>query len=264
MIAKAVAFGALIAGAGLASAQSLSSHCLTTLETIVANKDAASCLNAGALIGLFTTSANESLVEPIDKWVTGMCSDAQCSNSTLNAIVTNVTSGCSSDLQGIGLSGLDASSISSIVQQAYPTVRQIACLKEYNNTMCVTEELTNLQTVVGTLSVNNIISSISGIVANAASIPKNDTCTPCAKAAYSVAEKNFPSLVGSTQSTLQSQCGFDFTDGTMPSNVEVTASSASASSTKSAASALVVPKAGLMGAAVSGVVAVAFALAVLA
>lgn len=111
---------------------SLSSQCQDTLAALVTSSDA-SCLNAQALVGLIassSSSANTSIVSPINTWATGLCSRAACSNDTLATVVSNVTSGCSSDLESLGLSNIDSGELTQLVQTAYPSVRQILCLAE--------------------------------------------------------------------------------------------------------------------------------------
>ncbi|KIM92031.1 hypothetical protein PILCRDRAFT_57602, partial [Piloderma croceum F 1598] len=123
------AIAALFVGAGLTSAQSISTGCKTTLLNLVASPDAA-CLDPSALISLATQSSNTSIISPVNNWLQGLCPLAPCTNSSLSAIVTNVTSGCSSDLSSLGLTTSNPSDIVSAVQAAYPTVRQVICLKE--------------------------------------------------------------------------------------------------------------------------------------
>jgi hypothetical protein len=77
--------------------------------------------------------------------------------------------------------------------------------------MCITEELNNVQNVIGPLSINNLFSSLTSMFTNPANIPKNDTCTACTQAAFTIAKQDFPSLFnGNTQQTIASECGPDF------------------------------------------------------
>jgi hypothetical protein len=152
--------------------------------------------------------SNSSVVQPVDSWLKGLCSSPSCSNNTLSAVVTNITAGCPSLLSAAGSSNTDTSAIIQIVQEAYPTVRQVFCLSD-SGTNCVTQTLTNIQNVVGTLTLSNILS----LAVNPAGInlPSNVTCTDCIKEAYNIIEENYPSLLSGEQSTLQSTCGSSFT-----------------------------------------------------
>lgn len=113
-------------------ALSLSTQCQAALATIVGNSDA-SCLNAQALIGLVVSTSsttNTSIVPTVNTWLTGMCSRPACTNATLATVVSSVTAGCPTELGELGLSDVDSSSLTALVQSAYPTVRQVACLGE--------------------------------------------------------------------------------------------------------------------------------------
>jgi hypothetical protein len=227
----------LIAGAGLAVAQSLSSQCSSTLLAIAGSQQA-TCLDLALLAPLaVSNTSSTSIIPAVNTWLTGVCGQPACTNATLQAVVMNITSGCSSDLASLGLTTNDTSSLVTTVQVAYPTVRQIACLKDTSaNSLCVTEELTVIQSATTTLSIDNVIGLITQAMSGATiNIPQNVTCSNCSKAAYDIVAQSFPSVVSSEQSTFQSKCGSSFTDGQMPSNIQETATN-STSSTGGAAS----------------------------
>ncbi|KAK7472753.1 hypothetical protein VKT23_000863 [Stygiomarasmius scandens] len=220
-------------GASFAAAQSLSDQCTSTLVQAAANPDVSTCLSPGTLLPLVTGSQNNSVIDPINNWLNSMCSAPACSNDTLSAFVQNVTAGCSTELSAMGISSDDANSIIPTIQAAYPTVRKVACLQD-GNTKCVTQTLTNIQDMVGTLSISNV----GNIGANIASsdVPSNVTCTDCIKEAYNIINEDFPSLVSDAQSDLQSQCGSDFTDGQSPSGISESASTNAADNNDNSAS----------------------------
>ncbi|KAG8213637.1 hypothetical protein J3R82DRAFT_10326 [Butyriboletus roseoflavus] len=215
----------LIAGAGLAVAQSISSQCSSAL-TSVATSSQAACLDLLLLAPLATSNTNTSIIPTVNNWLTGMCSQAPCTNATLQSIVTSVVSGCSSDLASLGLSTSDPTSLAMTVEAAYPAVRQIACLKDTSaNTLCATEQLTEIQSSTTTLSINNIVGMATmAMTGKTMSIPQNVTCSNCSKAAYTILAKDFPTLLTNEQATFQSECGSSFTDGQMPSNIQEAAS----------------------------------------
>lgn len=111
------------------SLSGLSSSCQSTLTSIVISP-ASSCLNAQGLVAIATTSANASLIGPLNSWLSGMCGQPACSNTTLTDIVSNVTSGCASDLSNLGATGFTPQSISDVLVAAYPALREAACLTE--------------------------------------------------------------------------------------------------------------------------------------
>jgi len=254
----------ILVGAGLVSAQSISSGCKTSLTNILASPDA-SCLNPSALISLATAGNDTSVVDPINNWLNGLCAQPACSNATLSAVVTNITTGCSTELSAAGLSTSDPSSIISVVQEAYPTVRQVVCLKDTSaNALCITELLTDIQNSVGTLSISNIITIIPNIVSGSSTIPKNVTCNDCTKQAYNVVNKNFPGLISSSDATgLSTACGASFTDGASPSEISEIASTSTGTGSSKGGAASLFPINSLMAIAVSGLVVVSSAFFVL-
>ncbi|EIW82616.1 hypothetical protein CONPUDRAFT_120715 [Coniophora puteana RWD-64-598 SS2] len=240
-----VSSAVILAGAGFASAQSLSSQCQSTLASIATSSEG-SCLNLAGLIPLATAnSSSTSVISPINSWLSGVCSVGACSNQTLSDVVTNVTSGCSSDLQGLGISSSNAQEIIPYVQEAYPVVRQIACLQDTTTSQnCVTETLYGIQNATTTLSLTNIVGLFSQLQAGQVpNIPKNVTCSDCTHAAYTIASQSALSsyLSSGTNSSVASYCGGDFTNGQTPSDVKETASSGSSSGSSGSADAIGVP-----------------------
>ncbi|TFK44825.1 hypothetical protein BDQ12DRAFT_661487 [Crucibulum laeve] len=215
----------IVALVAYASAQSLSNECQSALLAIAADKDASACLSPGSLLPIATGSSNSSIVPTVNTWLTSLCSAAPCSNATIAAVVNNVTAGCSAEF-GNSSSSSNAA-VTSIIQQYYPTVRQVVCLKD-GDTNCITQTLTNIEQATGTLSISNIFSIIANPPAN---IPSNISCTNCVKAAYNIIRKDFSSLVSDSDSTLQQQCGSSFTDGATPSGIVESAATSGAAQT---------------------------------
>ncbi|KZT67171.1 hypothetical protein DAEQUDRAFT_406105 [Daedalea quercina L-15889] len=251
------------AGARLTSALSLSSTCQSTLAQLVTSTET-TCLNAQSLVGLVVSTSDASVISTINSWLTGMCSQTACSNQTLSDVVSNVTSGCSSDLQSAGISTSDPSELVSIVQQYYPTVREAACLADTsdNKTLCATELLTNIQSQVGTITKSNVQSVVSEIAEGSITLGSNVTCTDCTKAMYGLAAQADPSLASTYNSTVADQCGASFTNGTEPSTITQTANDAASSSTSSGA--FSVSPAPFAAVAISSLVAVSSVFALLA
>jgi hypothetical protein len=133
-------------------------------------------------------------------------------------------------LSGWGFTSSLTPSITSVIQQYYPTVRKVVCLKD-GDTNCITQTLTNIQDTVGTLTLANV----AQLVVSPPTLPANITCTNCIKAAYSVIHTDAPTLVADVAPALQSQCGADFTDGTTPTGIVQSANTAAASANANAA-----------------------------
>ncbi|KAF8637960.1 hypothetical protein AX16_010593 [Volvariella volvacea WC 439] len=218
MFSKILLFSLLT---GFVYAQGLSSSCTSTLASLATNPEA-SCLNPAALIPLFVGSQNASVVGPIDTWVTGLCATGPCSNETLANIVTNVTAGCSTELNTFGLGPDRTEGLITGIQAYYPTARRIVCLQD-GDTNCVTQTLTNVEQYTGPLTVNETVNLITG--SSGVRIPSNVTCTDCMKAAYNIFREDVPLLGNEIEYGLQEQCGSSFTNGTTPGGITETASS---------------------------------------
>lgn len=230
MVSQRSSFVIVLAAAGLAASQSLSSlgvsqQCQNTLNNIIANPDVSQCLQVFNAINIFDTAANTSVVPAINTWLTSVCGAAPCSNATLMAAAQNITSGCQSDLNNIGISSSDVQQIANSVLPLYPTVRKIACLADNNSnkSLCVTEVLNDLQDAIGPLSINNIISTVQGLLngTETVSIPKNVTCNDCTQAAWAIIKQDDPSVASNTQVTnvISNQCGSEFVQASQPSDI---------------------------------------------
>jgi len=215
MFTRTLAISALLS---FAAAQSLSAGCTKALTTIATSPEANACLTPSPLISIIT-NPSASIIDPINNWLGSLCAAPSCSNATLAAIVQNATAGCPTELAGLGFQTNDTTAITTIVQQYYPTVRKVVCLKE-GNTNCITQTLTNLQNTVGTLSISNIANLTTAL--QSPNVPQNVSCTNCIKAATNIIRTDMPGLLN--DQSLQTQCGASFTDGATPSGISQTAS----------------------------------------
>ncbi|KAJ7680451.1 hypothetical protein DFH06DRAFT_1163081 [Mycena polygramma] len=222
------------------SAVSLSSACQSALTQIAVNPDANACLSSSSLASLALATNDSSIITPVDNWLKSMCALPPCSNSTLSAVVTNITTGCSAELSASGSSGATASTILPLVEQYYATVRKVVCLTD-SGTNCITQTLTNIQSMLGTLSIGNIGGVIGNAITSNASLPANISCSNCVKEAYNVLNGDFPSTAASLSSDLNSECGSSFTDGTTPTGIVETATTSGAAKDNSAKAMLMTP-----------------------
>jgi len=204
----------------------VSAQCQSTLLNISSSTEG-QCINAAGLVPIFLASSNSSLIGPFQSWLTGLCSKGPCTNQTLATLVANVTQGCSSDLSSLGINDNNASSITASVQEYYPVVRQIACLKDNNaSQLCVIDELYDIQNATGTLSVDEIFSLKT--LAPLLTLPQNVKCNNCTKEAYNILLTEAPQAITSDKnSTISKQCGADFLDGKTPAAISQTASGSS-------------------------------------
>jgi len=226
----ATTFGAVLASATSITIPGVSAGCSTALGNVLISPQAA-CLNAGSLVNL-ALDANASIVSVIDTWAQGMCAVPACASTDLTAIVKNITDGCLTDINTatatMSLPSVTADQVQAAVASYYPTVRNVACLKDNSaNTLCVTQSLNNVQSLLGTLSINNAMNDFAK-AETLTSIPTNITCTDCIQAAYVQIRTAFPDLVSQSGLTteLNSICPSGFTSGSTPSTVsEVAVSS---------------------------------------
>jgi len=238
----------------------VSAECKASLTTLALGP-ASVCLGTPGLITIMTTPANESLIQPIDSWLMSTCAQPACTNETITQTVTNITTGCATDLAQAGVTTGTATDISAYIEEWYPTAREIACLKDSSNALCVTTILTNLQTQLGVpLSQEGINSAIPKIMADPSTFaPANISCTPCTQAAYSVLRSKLDdSNRGSWDTFWGAQCGQTFLSGSIPASVTPSANkgepigvgSASSTTTNSAGSSFASLAASGMGLAV--------------
>jgi len=222
---RSLTIAALIAGAGFVSAQSISIQCQTAVQSILASPDA-QCLNPSALVSIFLQNSSTSVIAPVNTWLVGLCARGACSNATLAAVTTNVTTGCSVELSSLGLGTDDPTSLITGIQEAYPVVRQIICLKDTSaNQLCPTEILTDIQNSFGTLSITGIETLVGSYIAGNATVPKDATCSDCTKESFNLINQNFPGLIPSgTSNNLSAECGSSFINGSSPSDITETAS----------------------------------------
>ena len=85
-------------------------------------------------------------------------------------------------------------------------------LSTNTNTLCVTESLTNLESINGPLTGAAVQQLLRQIVSGSVPpLPQNITCTDCAKQTFITLEQGFPGLVGSdAANNLNQQCGANF------------------------------------------------------
>ncbi|KAK1224586.1 hypothetical protein PQX77_012481 [Marasmius sp. AFHP31] len=223
---RILATTAVAAGLAVASAQTLSQNCQSSLTSIVQNNDASACFAAGPAIGIFNANSSESLVDPINSWVNSVCGAPSCSNSTLEFIVDTVTNGCSTELSILGYDSSQKAQITEIVKSVYPTVRKVVCLQS-GDEKCITKDLKAVEGAIGTLSVDNITKMVTTLGFNATSIPKDVYCSDCTKAAYNIVNQDFPAYLADSKNDIQQQCGASFVDGQNPSGVSQSAASTS-------------------------------------
>jgi len=213
-------------GGSLAQISGVSSQCQNTIIAVAANPKT-ECLNPSGLLQIFLQGTSGSIVSPVDTWLKGLCALAPCSNDDIASIVTNVTTGCATDLQSF-TGGAEPGALTPLVQQIYPTVRKAVCLADAskNNQLCITQTLSLVESAAGTLSIDKITKIVSAIDAgDTSSLNGVNFCTSCVKQIYNVAKTDFPAIFGQGDiaSDVKATCGDSFVDGASDSNILQTA-----------------------------------------
>jgi len=221
-------------GGALAQISGVSTQCQNTLLAVAASPQS-NCLNPSGLLQVFLQGTTGSVVTPVDTWLKGLCALAPCSNDDIASIVTNVTTGCATDLQPV-LGNASPGSLTPLVQQIYPTVRKGVCLADASNNkqLCVTQTLTTIQSNTGTLTIDKLLQVVPAIATGqTSSLNGTNLCTPCVKQIYNVAKGDFPAIFGqgtTIASDVQADCGASFVDGASDPNIVETASNSTATS----------------------------------
>jgi hypothetical protein len=226
-------------GGALAQINGLSTQCQNTILAVGASPQAL-CLNpSGLLQVILEGTTGGSVVTPIDTWLRGLCALGPCSNDNIAAIVTNITSGCATDLQPF-LGNVQPGSLSPLIEEIYPTIRKAVCLADAsdNNQLCVTQTLSNLQTASGgTLTLDGFLEVLSTVLSGTISSVNGDKlCTPCVKQIYNVAKGDFPAIFGQgtpIATDFQTNCGTSFVDGASDPNIIETANNTTPNSSGS-------------------------------
>jgi len=222
-----VVLAAVSLAAGQLSLNSLSATCQAAITDVALSNTP--CLAPGDLTTLALSPSNTSVIPLANKWLTDMCSSSPCTNSTINATVTSLVNGCSTDLASLGVDSLSPATAVAYSEQYYPVLREILC-SQSNNNFCVTSTLTNLQTAIGqnltiaTVESPDFENSVMSISSAAV------LCTDCTQTAYALIKQSTPELSGSSfENQLATVCGSNFVNAGEASDVSVPTATASAS-----------------------------------
>lgn len=244
---------AVAVGAAAQDLSSLSSSCQTVATNILTGP-ASTCLGINSLISVALTPKNQSIISPIDNWLKSTCPQPACTNATIDSVISNITTGCATDLTQIGVTSDDIQSMKPQIEGFYHIGREIFCLQDTSNAnaYCLTTTLQAIQSYINeTLSVNNIATIAPKLSASSSDVPKDLICTPCIDKAYDILKPYLSnSDIQAADSYFSGLCGSSFTSGTAPTNIVQTASTATAASSNARSGAMSL-KAGVFGSAVA-------------
>ncbi|KAG8723653.1 hypothetical protein FRC09_002315 [Ceratobasidium sp. 395] len=229
VIAAAAAAGVSAQGSWMQGGSSLSSSCQNALAGVVTGP-AGTCLNVSGLMGIAATGANDSLIPPIDSYLSTTCSQPACTNTTIDAVISNVTSGCRTDMAQRDVTDDQVETVRRYIEEFYPVAREVVCLKDSNaaNQFCITESLKHLEAQIGVpLTPDNLQNLDYSTFSSNSTIMKNLTCTDCTKAAWNIIK---PYVGSDDQAKLESHlneiCGSGFANSSAPASIQRTANPA--------------------------------------
>jgi len=203
---------AAIVGVSAQDMTNLTAPCQAAFQS-VAQGPASQCLALPEFFQVGLIPADQSVIPEVDKWLVSMCAQSPCTNDTLGSAVDEITTGCAADFQGWGVSAETLGHVKGMVLEWYPTVREVACLKE-GDALCVTSTLKLFETYIGVPLSRNNLANLGPILAGLTEPPKTVLCTTCVQSAYKIIR---PKLDADTQSWLDSYlnglCGPTFTGG---------------------------------------------------
>jgi len=201
------------------AAQNVSTQCAASLAPLLSDPGAGPCL---ALPDLVQVLSGASLDQSLNTWISSLCSAPACNDATLAVVAGDLASGsCSSLLTALGLP-TDASTLTSILETAYPVIRNIACLEDTTTgAFCLTESITNIETVTGPVTLQDLVGFFQSPPAPG-TLPANIICTNCIQEIYNIFSKY---ASASFISSLQSQCP-SFASSAVPPDVTESANTA--------------------------------------
>jgi len=217
----------------------LSAPCQAAVANVLSGP-AGTCLGVSGLVNMTTIQSGQSIVPATEAWLTTTCAQPACSNSTIDAVIANITTGCQSDLTSWGAGNVDVQTVQKLVETYYPPTREVLCLKDSNNSdqFCVITALKSLETMVNTTMSMGAFWQLAPAYRNLGPAAAKDfACTTCAQAAYGMVR---PYLNPETQTTVDTQlnslCGAGFTNTTAPPNIKKTATTSTNSNSNGAMS----------------------------
>ncbi|KAG8791938.1 hypothetical protein FRC12_007775 [Ceratobasidium sp. 428] len=223
-----IVLAAAVAGTSAQGLTSVSPTCQNAFTNVM-NGPAGACLGVSSLMSVATTPADQSIIPPVNDWLTKTCAQPACTTEQLDGAYNNITAGCKNDF---GMTDGSIVDYKEYVDGWYGPGREIACLKDAGDALCVTTTLKGIEKYINqTLSINAISTVIPQLAMTGGNVPKDLTCTPCIQAAYAIIRPKLnENNRGTWDAYLGGQCGSSFTTGSSPSNIKQSANSAPAGS----------------------------------
>ncbi|KAG8791939.1 hypothetical protein FRC12_007776 [Ceratobasidium sp. 428] len=227
-------YGAIIAAAAVGvfaqgGGSGLSPSCQNALNDAV-NGPAGTCLNVRGFVDIYTeTQGSESLIPPVDSWLSSICSQPACTNATIDTVVSTFTAGCRTDLAQENVTNDQVQTIVGYIKMYHAVAREVVCLKDSNvsDQFCVTDGLKRLENQIGVpLTPNNLRNPIYSSFTFDTIMKKDVICTDCMKAAWNIVK---PYTINTDRAEIESEldgiCGSEFANSPAPSSIQGTANS---------------------------------------
>lgn len=209
----------------VASVSSISSSCQAGISSL--DSEASSCLAVSQLSNIILTSANSSVILPVQNWLNAFCAADVCSNSTITSAVTNLTTACASDLTSEGLTDSEVSVALPYIVEYFSLAKEVICLADEDKSeYCAVELGTDVENSLNTkLSLTELVDIYSTVLSGTSSSSFNTSivCTTCTQGALVLVENDsqLSSLVD-IKTAAATVCGSTFASvTTMPSNIAV-------------------------------------------
>ncbi|KAH9473103.1 hypothetical protein Pst134EA_000183 [Puccinia striiformis f. sp. tritici] len=172
---------------GAATAQSfskLSTSCQLAAGSLLSG-EFGTCADLMGLVSILETK--ESIISPINTWVTDACSGSPCDQASLAAASRVIRKGCATDLEEQSIAAL---ALYSIITH-YDATRDMFCTQhKKDGSFCLPSVLGNVEERSGEkITIAEVVSLISGKITRAdlafLSVSKEAYCTDCAHAIVS-------------------------------------------------------------------------------
>lgn len=225
MVTALVVVGASLPAFAQIMPGNVTQSCQIAVLNILGNVDASNCLNTvGFATAVGKIGTNNSAVQPATDWIAGICAQGPCSNNTITAVMRNLTSGCSDELNKAGVIMTNVSAVIESVKTGYSGTRKALCLKDNTTSkLCINEDLSAVETGLNTTLTLMQVANIGKNISMFTSLPASSICTNCNKAVYNIFNQTFPFLITPIQSGIQTKCGSNFINGPMPTSIIGTA-----------------------------------------
>jgi len=199
----------------------ISPECETAIVAIFSSPEAA-CLNPAGLAPFALADPDTSLVPTIDAYLTGFCALPACTDDALKTLATALVKGCPKEFAPLQIT---PEKFAEAVIAVFPTVKKGLCFVDTTDKkLCVTQTLTNIEGVVGPLTLKSIGPALEGYFTGDPVFGPNVYCTDCVKAVYTLFQAEFPDFfVPGTDKFFKHTCGPSFVDGKIPASISQSA-----------------------------------------